>query len=202
MTAVNTEICNLALGHLGVSQTIADATTERSSAALVCRRFWPIAFKEVFRDFPWSFAHKIAALGLIEEDPNEEWAFSYQYPSDCESALKIQSGIRNEYKEIRVPYKISRGLSGLVIYTDKENAILEYTSVITNYGTLPADFKSAVSLLLAAYISSTITGGDPFKMGEKAYQLYLLSIKKAQVNSYNEQQEEEEPDGEFIRSRA
>lgn len=201
MSTPNTEVCNLSLGHLGVSQTISDVTMERSSAALVCRRFWDMAFKEALRDFNWSFANKIAALGLIEEDPNEEWAFSYQYPPDCMSALKIQSGIRNDSRDTRIPYKISTGDSGLVIYTDKEDAILEYTKEITNYGILPEDFKAALSLLLASYIAPTVTGGDPFQLGTRSYKLYLLSIAKAQVNSFNEQQEEELPDSEFIRSR-
>ncbi|OPX89057.1 MAG: hypothetical protein A4E53_01665 [Pelotomaculum sp. PtaB.Bin104] len=201
MSTPNTETCNLALGHLGVSQTISDVNTERSPSALVCRRFWDMAFKEALRDFPWSFANKIAALGLIEEDPNEEWSFSYQYPPDCMSALKIQSGIRNDSRDTRVPYKISTGDSGLVIYTDKEDAILEYTKEITNYGILPQDFQAALSLLLAFYIAPSVTGGDPFQLGTRAYKAYLLSIAKAQVNSYNEQQEEEQPESEFIRSR-
>jgi hypothetical protein len=59
----------------------------------------------------------------------------------------------------------------------------------------------AFSLLLAAYIAPKITAGDPFKIGQRAYTLYLASISKARNNDFNEQQAEEPPDAETVRER-
>jgi hypothetical protein len=60
----------------------------------------------------------------------------------------------------------------------------------------------AFSLLLASYIAPRITGGDPFKMGERALRMYDYSIGKSRSNSVNEQQDEEPPQSEFINARA
>ena len=58
-----------------------------------------------------------------------------------------------------------------------------------------------LSLLLAAYIAPRVTSGDPFKLGERAFGLYLNSKIKAESTALNEQDDEEQVDSEFIRSR-
>jgi len=66
----------------------------------------------------------------------------------------------------------------------------------------PPDFAEAVSLLLAAYLAPTLTGGDPQKLGGRALQLYEWAIARAKANARNEQQDDMLiPESEFIRSR-
>jgi hypothetical protein len=202
MATTDTEIANMALGHLGQGVRIANLTTARTAEANLFRQLYDTIRRATLRDFPWGFAHKIAALGLIETDPNEEWLYSYRQPSDCLRDRKIQSGIRNDNRQSRVSYKTGRDATGALIYTDREDAILEYTIDITEVELYPDDFVLALSLRLAMYAAPQICGEDPFKMGQRAGQMYKFEIDRAMNTSLNEQQEDQEPESELIRARS
>jgi len=196
-----TLISNLALGHIAASKEIGNLETDKSKEAQVCRRFYAPMISEVFRDFDWPFARKYADLGLIEADPNEEWDFSYRYPSDCSRAIKILSGTRNDTRQSRVPYARGGDSVGSIIYTDKEDAQLKYILNNVSENSFTSDFVMMASFLLAGYIAPSVTDGDPFKLGERALNIYIVSKNKAESTSYNEQQADEDPESEFIRSR-
>ena len=184
--ASKTEICNLALSHLGVSKEIANVDTEQSQESKACRRFYDIAREAVLKDFNWPFATKFASLNLIEEDPNEEWLFSYRYPNDCLFARRILSGFREDTELTMIQYKIGQDTQGQLFYSDKENAELEYTSDITDVDRFSSDFKIALSYRLAHYIAPRITAGDPFALADKCFQKYMIEITKAAANAQNE----------------
>ena len=59
----------------------------------------------------------------------------------------------------------------------------------------------AFSLLLASYMAPSVLAGDPFKLGRRAFDFYLVSIGKARSTAMNEQQDEEPPESEFIVGR-
>lgn len=199
--ASNTEISNLALAHLGIGKRIANLTTEQSQEAAVCRVFYETSLDEILRDFAWPFATKFVALGLVEEDPTTEWAFSYRYPSDCLDLRRIFSGVRDDSRQSRVPYKLGQDASGVLIYTDIEDAEVEYTYRADDPQFFPPDFTMAFSFLLASYIAATITGGDPFKLSGQALQKYSVWLSKAKAKAGNEEQPSEEVDSEFVRER-
>ena len=199
--ASKTGTCNLSLGHLGISKEIGNIETEKSASAAACRRYFDISLDEVFRDFVWPFANKYADLGLVEESPNEDWAYSYRYPSDCRRLQKILSGIRNDTNDTRVPYELGNDANGKLIFTDKENAQVKYTVFISDAGLYTSDFIMMHSFLLAAYIAPRITGGDPFGLRKDAFNFYLLSQGKAQDNALNEQGNEKPVEAESIRAR-
>jgi hypothetical protein len=201
MASSSTEICNMALSHLKVGKTIANLTTENSEEARVCRTFYETALKETLRDFPWPFATRIAELELVEEDPNTEWAYSYRYPSTCLNFIRILSGVRNDTLDSTVKYFISSDDDGLLIFTNQEDAVAEYTVYISDVLRFAPDFTIAFSYLIASYIAPRVTGGDAFKLGDKALQLYQFKIGKAKANAANEEQRDEQPDSEFIRGR-
>ena len=190
----------MAISHLGISKEVA-SVTEASQEASALRRFWDITVEEVLGDFPWSFATKFETLGLVEEDPNLEWSFSYRYPTDCLFVRKILSGIRNDDRQSRVSYRLAIDSSGKLIFTDMEDAQLEYTCLIDNPEHFPADFSMALSYKLAANVAPRITGQDEYKMGDKAMQLYMMQLSKAKSRALNEEQPDELPDSEFISGR-
>jgi hypothetical protein len=194
-------IVNLALSHLGISKEIANIETEKSIEAETARRFYDTALEATLRDFPWPFAGRFANLGLVEETPTTEWNYSYRYPSDALYLRRILSGIRNDNRQARVPYKILSDSSGLLLYTDQETAEIEYTVRATDPQFYPSDFVVAFSFYLAHLMAPRVTGGDQFKLGDRAQQNYLLEISRAVSRSSNEQQDEEEPQSEFIRAR-
>lgn len=202
--ADKTGICNLALSHLGSSKEIANIETERSAEASACRRFYDVALLESLRDFPHPYLIAINPLALVEDlraVVGAEWAFSYRYPADCSKAIRIPSGTRNDSNTTRIPYRIISDTTGALIMTDMENATLEYSKKSDSPDKWAPDFVMAFSLLLAFYIAPRVTAGDPFKLGERAYRAYFLSISKSKANAIGEQQPENEPDTDYIRSR-
>lgn len=199
--ASKTEICNLALAHLGVGKEIANVETERSQEATACRRFYDTARDATLRDFNWPFASRIVSGELIEEEPNDEWNYSYRVPVSALRIRRIISGTRNDTRQARVPYKIAQDAEGQLYYTDQESAEIEITYREDNPAMFPPDFVLALSFRIAMYVASIVTGGDPFKLGDKARQMYAAEISRAAATSVNEEQADEEPDSEFIRVR-
>jgi len=205
MASSSTEIANLAISHLGVSKEIA-SLTENSTEATAINRFYETDRRIVLRAYPWPFASKFVALGLVATNPSEidqEWTYSYRYPSDCLKFRRIVAGVvgGRETRQSRIPYKIGRDSTGLLIYTNQSNAEAEYTINETDVQRFPDDFVMALSLLLATHSVSRITGGDPFGIGKTVYALYLSSLGLATSDAFNEQQDQEDPESEFIRGR-
>lgn len=204
MSVISTNIANMALAHINVSKPIANLDTENSQEARACRVFYENCRREVLRDFNWPFARRIIDLALVQTQPNTEWGYSYQYPTDCLGFRRILSPIRNDTRESRIPYKeyLSADGSGTLIYTDKQDAQGEYTVNISNENVYKPDFITAFSLMLASFIAPVVTGGDPFQMGRRALQLYQYAITKAQANAANEEQPDQLPESEFVRIRS
>lgn len=196
-----TEICNLALSHLGISKQIANIDSENSTEAKACRIFFTTVRDAILRDFAWPFATKIAELGLVEENPNDEWAYSYRMPSDCLFDRRILSGIRTDNQDSKIPYKITQDATALLIFTDQSDAELEYTVREPRVNLWPSDFCIAVSFRLASYIAPMLTGGDQFKLGDRAIKYYQFELGKAQSNAFNEEQPDKKVEAESIRAR-
>lgn len=200
MATAEIDLYNLALSHIGISAEC-QATTENTPEANACRRFFTQVRDEILSEFPWPFARTFATLALIEADPTDEWGFAYQYPSDCLQMRRLLGGVRNEARQDRVPYLLGRGDSGRVIYTDLDDAVAEYTSVVEDTTQFDALFAQAVAFKLAYYIAPRLSAGDPYKLGTRAYQLYQQTMEQAASDAANEEQVEDVPDSEFIRAR-
>lgn len=199
--ASSTEICNLALSHLGIAKPIANLTTEQSQEATACRVFFDITRDAVLKDYPWPFCTRVESLALVETDPNDEWKFSYRYPSNCLTVRKILSGIRNETSSERTPYKIASDSQGLLIFCDTEEAQMEYTIRLTDSNLYSSDFIFAFSFRLASYLAPRLTAGDPFKLADRMLKMYLAEMSKATANAFNEEQRDSNPDPELIQER-
>lgn len=195
-------VYNMALGHLGAAATVS-STTEKSAESNACNTFYLDALKATLRDYKPSEAKGFLTLSLIEEDPVDEWAFSYDYPNTIAIILRVLSGLRNDSRDSRVPYEVGSDENGrALLYCDIESAEIEAIFVPKSIAILPSDFIIALSFRLAAYIAPIVTKGDPFKLGARALQLYAVEIRNAAVNSRNQNQPDKEPDSDHIRSRS
>lgn len=201
MGSTRTEIANFAITHIGIGKAISDLDTETSTEANICRRFYDTARDATLKDFNWGFATKYEELGLVSENPTIEWAYSYRYPSDCIFLRRILSGIRNETRQSRVSFKLSRDSAGILVYTDEREACAEYTERVTDSNLYPSDFILAFSYRLAHYIIPSLTSGDTSARRDAIFKLYLQELSLARSGSYNEEQPDELPDSEFIRAR-
>src|SRR5690606_31434700 len=177
MAHSKTEIFNLALGHLAISKQIADAETEKSSEALICRRFYPSALEKTLRDFDWPFATRYVTLAELES-PTPEWCHAYQYPTDVVKIRRILSGRRVDHEESQIPYRTAYGDTGEIILTDKAEAVAECTALVTNTARFHSDFVLALSALLSSLIAPSVTK-DSTALGERAIQLYTVFLAQA-----------------------
>lgn len=199
--ASKTEICNLALSHLGIGKEISNIDTDTSEEGSACRRFYDTVRDGVLRQIQWPFSRKFRDLSLIEEEPTSEWAYSYRYPSDCLDVRRIISPLRKDNQDSRIEYIIGQDDSGLIIYCDEADAAIEYTVRSDTPSKYPPDFMMALSLRLAFYIAPRLTKGDPFGLRQVVSQMYGAAIRDAAAASFNEQEEGRLPESEFIRGR-
>jgi len=198
MAVTDVHICNMALGNLGQTKFIA-SLTERSLAANLCDLYYEPARDFVLEDFPWPFATAYRTLGLVEEEPNDDWLFSYRYPDDCVFARRLVTSLGRTNPN-PPPFKAGADEDGRLIYTDEEDAVLEYTRLVTDPNLFPAVFYMSVSW----YLSSLIAPGLAKDKKQVATCLQIYSIVKggAEAQQLNEQQQSPEPDSEAIRARA
>lgn len=199
----STRVYNLALAHLGSSKQISNLETDKSAEGTAGRLFIDIARQELLRDYQFPFTTKIQALALIEEEPNEEWGYSYRYPAKCLDFRKIQSGTRQHAKDKAVPYRIAldNAESGKVIFTDQPQAIGEFTIDVSDLSVFPSDALMALSFKIAALIAPQVTKGDPMNMRDRMQEEADQWARKACANAKNEEQPDPELDSEFIRAR-
>lgn len=200
MPSAEVDIYNLALSHVGNAKEC-QSTTENTAEANACRRYYAQTRDEILEEFAWPFAKVTVALALVETDPTTEWAFAYRYPVDCLTFRRILSCLRQDTRQSRIPYLMGRDDEGILIYTDAVNAVGEYTAVVEDTTQFAPTLVQAIAFKLGYYIAPRITGGDPYKLGNRAFQLYQQAMERAANNATNEEQPEELPDSEFTRDR-
>lgn len=201
MGTTKLDICNGAISHVGYGEEIADFDNERSAEARACRHWYPKVIDEVLRDFNWPHARVIEPLGLVAENPNEEWDFAYRYPSDCRFFRRVLSGVRIVTPGTREPHVIGKDAEGLLIYTDKIEAECEYTSASDDPAFYPPDFSAACEYLLAARIAPRLVKEDPLTRVRELATFYGGAIAKAKANAANEQQPDDAGESSFITGR-
>ena len=199
--ASKTTLCNLAISHLGSGKEIQNFDTDTTEEAAACRRHYEDAKKSALADHDWTFATKFQTLNLIESFTDGEWRYSYRYPTDALKIRRIKSGARLDTADSATPFKIIQDASGLLIYTDEEDAVVEYTTDITDPSFFSPQFTIAFSFRLSFFIAARITGGDPFKLKQEMLQAYLLELGTAKANDLNAERQDPKPESEFITAR-
>jgi hypothetical protein len=190
------EICNMAIGRLGISQFIASLETEQSNEARVCRVFFDNTRDRVLQEMPWNFATRFATLQDIGTPP-DGWTYRYRYPNDCLQARKVARDITVQ----GVPFSVIEDETGggLAICTNQGNAVLVYTARITNTNLYSMLFVDVLAWALAAEIAAPLSAVP--KMATAAGEAYMGSMLRAAARNMNEGQEAPEPETEFLTSR-
>lgn len=201
MSVTATDICNLGISHLGAGATISNLRQDQSPEAKVCRLFYDIVLDKVLRETDWNFATRVEPLNLIEENPSEEWGYSYAYPSNCIRLRRILSGLRSDNKYTRVPYSLYSSDGGRLIYTDKGEAEVEFTYKAYNEAIYPAEFTLGLSYLIAFYIAPTIVSNRLRSVQDALYLMYKRTIGEAMAQTENEQRRDVARQSTFITAR-
>ncbi len=155
MPTSKTQICNMALGHVGVAATIQDIDTENSVEAENCRLFFDHCREVILETKPWGFAKREVTLASLGSPPTG-WLYRYKYPNFVKRANRIiNPASRTPGRGNKIPFKVVDGDDqyGKAILTDQENAVLEYNYNVTDVNLFSATFVQALSLFLATSIA-------------------------------------------------
>lgn len=201
MAESNTEIANLALGHIGIGYQIGTLDTEKSAEARSCRRHFTQVTKELLRLFAWPFSTKYATCGLVQSNPNDEWGSSNRLPADCLGVRRVVTGIRNDTRQSVIAFKEVFDATGGLILCDQQEPTIEYTALIVLYQFWPPDFVEAHSRMLAARIAPELYphDGETLALGQLKYA--QVAINRAMAAADQDSQPDEPPRSEFERER-
>lgn len=189
-------VCNMALDRCGVGQHI-DSLSDTSHLARSCNQWYAIARDRVLSAFQWPFTQTQTTLGLVEEEPNDEWAYSYRYPVACVVARRIVSGFKPE--STPVAFELGQDATGRLIFTDQADAVLEMTASFDDPGEWPDALADAVSALLASEIARPLR--VPSAKAQEALALYDRALLRAQGIANQERRLAPQPQSRYIRAR-
>lgn len=151
-----TDICNMALGHIG-EQSITDIS-EASENARRCALYYEPVREELLRSHAWNFAGRVGPLALTKEKiPG--WRFAYAYPASCVYLRRVfdpehpREGRPAQFCEIN-----SADTNAKVILCNVAHAWAEYTFNVREESLFDPAFASAFSYALAARLALPLTG--------------------------------------------
>lgn len=217
MSYTDVDICNLALGRVGVDVTIA-SLVERSKEARLCQRFYPLARDLTLEAAPWPFAIKTAPLALLaDSDLLPNFGYQYAWPTD---ALAIQEIVpAGEVTEVasyyhdccgpwmparRGRYSFRRALSsdGLnpVVLANIDDAYAVYTARVTSTVAFSPMLVSLIADRLAMELSTPLTT-DP-RWFQYAQQRYAAAFIDTASRQYEQDADSTTADPPSIRARS
>lgn len=190
------DICNTALAHIGNDNVISSIDpADGSTEAGYCKRFYPIARKELIERFIWTFARKRQALATVA-NPSKVWAYAYQMPSDCIRPVRVLSSsdangllfaLANGQisasavfdENASAPYEVEDG----VLLTHEPEAVLLYLRDVVNPTRYTPMFVSALGYLLASYLAGPLVRGPSGAKSAQSYRQLALAQGDAAMTS-------------------
>lgn len=181
------DIANIALSFIGADAVVVSLSPPDGSVESGhCARFLPLARRSALSAHDWSFARKRVDLAELVND-STEWLYKYQVPSDCLRPRRVLSATSLGYPERGASdYEIE----GNALYTNQASATLLYTRDVTDTTRYPADFETALGMLLAAYLAGPlIKGADGMRVAEAWRQRGESTMRAAAVTDANASQD-------------
>lgn len=146
-------IMNVALGRLGQA-AIADEN-EVSAAATAARAVYDPARRAVLRDFRWNFALRVESLARLSTTP-PDYAYAYALPSGCLKALRLRRPGNTDDSSDTAPLQYV--IRGKTLFTDVEDAVLEYTFNEEDTDQFDSLFEEALTYKLASELAMPLAG--------------------------------------------
>lgn len=166
-----TQICNEAIADLP-AHPITDINDDTATEAQECARHLPGVVSELVDYHDFDFVERRIALPLLTNDRDGEWGYAYAVPDSFVGPIKL---VRNYGSTSNTPGvivtpmlywgsfetnlpTINYALADGVLYTDLEEAILEYSTDALEPNKWTPLFAQAVIRMLAARIYRPILG--------------------------------------------
>lgn len=189
MAQVDTDICNLALSHVG-STTVLQSLSEVYKEAQQCNLHYEPARQEVLRRIDWGFAKRTVALAS-QGDPPSTWRFSYAYPSACERVLKVYDPrLYSRDASPLPPFEVSASDNQEFrrIWSDQDEAVAEYIADVTQVSAFDQQFVMALSHLIASRLAVPLMGDHD--VAERMLNRYEYYIQQAAMSDRKERRED------------
>lgn len=185
--ASSVAICNLALSHLGVRDTIADLD-EGSTESRICKANLPDVRNTLLGDFNWNFARRVETLALRTETAPTGWTYAYSVPNKCVRFRAIWLGppplqlppVRWELASIAD----SSGNDVAAILTNVAEAEGLYTRQIENTELFSRGFTLALAWRLAEAVALALTNKE--SIYERTAKLALMKVNEGATMDANE----------------
>lgn len=192
--ASDTDICNLALSHLGDKATVVTIDPPEGSAqADHCARFYPIARDAVLQMMAPSFATRRTSTGLLTS-PTPAWAYAYAKPAQCLHVLAVlpadaTSDTMDSLGIVPREFAMETLTDGTeVILTNEPEAVIKYVVRVTDAAKFPPLVVMAMSHQLAAMLAGPVLKGDAGRAENRAQlQLAAAWMSKAGVSDMSQQ---------------
>jgi len=192
----NVAICNHALTYIGAPfiSSLSDGTT----AANYLTKIYAPTLNELLRAHPWSFATRLVELSEAtgEADEAPEWAYAYEYPSDCLRILKVYNG--DEYGKSPTDYNLATvtefvvrmdsDADAKIILTNEEDAFAYYIALVEDEDLYDPLFVLALAYALAAKLAVPLKGD--FKMQQAMQYQFAAAEAKAKAMDAREMTQE------------
>lgn len=181
------DIANLALAHLGADAVIVSLSpTDGSVESGHCARFLPIARRAALSTHDWSFARKRLELAELINDSGD-WLYKYQMPTDCLRPRRVMAA-----NSLGFPDRggADYDVEGDALYTNQSTATLLYTRDVTDTTKYPADFVTALAMLLSGYLAGPLVkGAEGIRIGDAWMQRATSAMRQAAVIDSNASQD-------------
>lgn len=172
-------IVNIALSRLGVTATVTSLSTDTSEQAVQANLIYATTRDALLAEYPWRFATKHMAL-VDSSDPDQvEFAYVYEYPSDCLRVLRlypegqIWANVQPDYET----YTAGVGTAGAderLIGTDIEDAYIDYIAQVTDPDLFSLGFVDCLAWRLAAELAVPLA--RDFNRRDALYKIYMQTL--------------------------
>lgn len=192
------DICNMALAHVLVAETI-EGLDDLTPAGKACNRFFPICRDILLQRYPWSFALVESTFALVGTSLFANWAYTYALPTDC---LDIHGVVVDGYPYPTAgqsqPFEIAVYSGQRVLNTNLETPSIRYTSRTEDTALYPPDVCEALAALIASRICALL---GKIEMQPTLMQLAENLMLAAAARDLNQGCRGPEPDSDLLLSR-
>ena len=193
-------ICNLALSFIGDSATVASIDPpEESVQAKMCAVQYPAALSALLEMHDWSFAKRRIQVAKQSGVPTFGWAGAYPVPSDCLHVISIESitpingffGIYTNSRRVVTDcseFELGMTDTGLVLYTDLVNPVIQYTTSRVDEARFTPDFVMALAWYLASLLAGQrIKGKEGQTLARTCQDQFRIALSIAKTRDASQQ---------------
>ena len=195
MAASSTDICNLALGHLGEAPIV--NLGDDDVAARACSLHYADTLDEILRSHRWNFAIKRDTLSSLTPAPAFGWTYRYQLPEECLRVVEFNGSDAGDW--LSSTYVIE----GRELLTNASSAQVIYVQRITDVSLFDPLFVKALAVKLAIVLSESMRGstGKTTELLELYQSLVAPLARRIDANEGNRRKGTLPVNSAFVRAR-